>query len=89
MVANMKVKKMDGSQDRHRCAQSARGGVALVGRRVLLLSDRIAMMTSVPGAKVGAILEIDLPRPRDRHRLPANDRCRAVRDSMLAFLQAA
>src|SRR5260221_8186483 len=33
----------------------------------LFLSDRIAMMTSGPGANVGDILEIPFARPRDRN----------------------
>lgn len=32
----------------------------------VLLSDRIVMMTNGPAASVGEILDIDLPRPRDR-----------------------
>src|SRR5690606_24317650 len=32
----------------------------------VLLSDRIVMMTNGPAATIGEILEIDLPRPRDR-----------------------
>ncbi len=32
----------------------------------VLLADRIVMMTNGPAATVGEILEVDLPRPRDR-----------------------
>jgi len=32
----------------------------------VLLSDRIVMMTNGPAATVGAVLEVDLPRPPNR-----------------------
>ena len=33
----------------------------------LFLSDRVVMMTSGPQAKVGDVLPVEFPRPRDRH----------------------
>jgi nitrate/nitrite transport system ATP-binding protein len=38
----------------------------------VLLSDRIVMMTNGPSATIGEILNVDLPKPRDRMQL-AND----------------
>jgi ABC-type nitrate/sulfonate/bicarbonate transport system ATPase subunit len=32
----------------------------------VLLSDRIVMLTNGPNAQVGEVLDVDLPRPRDR-----------------------
>ena len=52
----------------------------------VLLSDRIIMMTNGPSATIGEILDVDIPRPRNRLAL-ANDsqynHCRAV---VLQFL---
>lgn len=45
----------------------------------VLLSDRIVMMTNGPAATVGEILEVDLPRPRERveiSEMPAYNHCR-------------
>lgn len=45
----------------------------------VLLSDRIVMMTNGPSATIGEILDVDLPRPRDRLDLaddPGFNRCR-------------
>ena len=38
----------------------------------VLLADRVVMMTNGPAATIGEILEVDLPRPRERLQL-AND----------------
>ena len=38
----------------------------------VLLSDRIVMMTNGPAATIGEILDVDLPRPRDRVELAEN-----------------
>src|SRR3546814_7204592 len=35
----------------------------------ILLADRVVMMTKGPNARIGEILEVDLPRPRDRRAL--------------------
>ncbi len=32
----------------------------------VLLSNRVVMMTNGPAARIGGILKVDLPRPRDR-----------------------
>jgi nitrate/nitrite transport system ATP-binding protein len=52
----------------------------------VLLSDRIVMLTNGPNARIGEILEVDLPRPRDRLALAADGRFVAARASVLEFL---
>lgn len=52
----------------------------------LLLSDRIVMMTNGPAAKIGDVLKIDLPRPRDRLALATNPQYAAYRQQLLKFL---
>ncbi len=44
------------------------------------------MMTNGPAATVGGILDIDLPRPRDRIALAGNRRYVALRADLLEFL---
>jgi nitrate/nitrite transport system ATP-binding protein len=52
----------------------------------VLLSDRIVMMTNGPHATIGQVLEVDLPRPRDRLVLAADPRFVAAREAVLRFL---
>jgi len=52
----------------------------------VLLSDRIVMMTNGPSASIGQILEIDLPRPRDRIALADDPRYNHYRAEVLRFL---
>ena len=52
----------------------------------VLLSDRIVMMTNGPAATIGAILDVDLPRPRDRMALAGNLRYHKLRSEILEFL---
>ena len=52
----------------------------------VLLSDRIVMMTNGPAATVGEILEIDLPRPRNRLELADDSRYNHFRQEVLRFL---
>lgn len=52
----------------------------------VLLSDRIVMMTNGPAATIGEILEIDLPRPRDRVELSDNAKYNHYRHEVLQFL---
>lgn len=52
----------------------------------VLLSDKIVMMTNGPKATIGEILDIDLPRPRDRIALAADDRYNEYRREVLRFL---
>ena len=51
----------------------------------VLLSDRIVMMTNGPAATVGEILDIDLPRPRNRLALADDARYNHLRHEVLAF----
>ena len=52
----------------------------------VLLSDRIVMMTNGPAATIGEILEVDLPRPRDRVALAQDARYMRLRTRVLEFL---
>jgi nitrate/nitrite transport system ATP-binding protein len=52
----------------------------------VLLSDRIVMMTNGPAATIGEILEIDLPRPRDRIALANDAHYNKYRQAVLSFL---
>jgi nitrate/nitrite transport system ATP-binding protein len=52
----------------------------------VLLSDRIVMMTNGPAATIGEILEVDLPRPRDRVGLANDARYNEYRAAVLKFL---
>lgn len=52
----------------------------------VLLSDRIVMMTNGPSATVGEILDIDLPRPRERLALADDPHYNHLRHEVLAFL---
>jgi nitrate/nitrite transport system ATP-binding protein len=52
----------------------------------VLLSDRVVMLTNGPAATIGEILEVDLPRPRERLALAADARYLACRSRVLAFL---
>jgi nitrate/nitrite transport system ATP-binding protein len=54
----------------------------------VLLSDRIVMMSNGPAATVGEILEVDLPRPRDRLALAEDPRFNRLRQQVLKFLYA-
>jgi len=52
----------------------------------VLLSDRIVMMTNGPAAGIGEILQIDLPRPRDRVALSGDEKYNHYRHEVLKFL---
>ena len=52
----------------------------------VLLSDRIVMLTNGPNATVGEVLEVDLPRPRDRLALASDGRFVSAREAVLRFL---
>ncbi len=52
----------------------------------ILLGDRVVMMTNGPNARVGKILEIDLPRPRTRKMLLEHPDYYALREQLLNFL---
>ena len=53
----------------------------------ILLADRVVMMTNGPRAKVGKIMEVDLPRPRSRKALVAHPDYYRYREELLTFLQ--
>jgi nitrate/nitrite transport system ATP-binding protein len=52
----------------------------------ILLADRVVMMTNGPNATIGKILEVDLPRPRDRKTLLEHPKFYAYREEVLQFL---
>ncbi len=52
----------------------------------ILLADRVIMMTNGPNARIGRVLEIDLPRPRDRKALLDDPRFYEYREDVLRFL---
>ncbi len=52
----------------------------------VLLSDRVIMMTNGPSATIGEILEVNIPRPRDRVALQSNLEYIRCRESILDFL---
>ncbi|MDO9320558.1 MAG: ABC transporter ATP-binding protein [Pseudomonas sp.] len=52
----------------------------------VMLSDRIVMMSNGPDATVGDILQVDLPRPRNRMELAHDPRYHQYRAAVLEFL---
>jgi len=54
----------------------------------VLLSDRIVMMTNGPEATIGEVLDVSLPRPRDRLALVTDPRFLAARARVMEFLYA-
>jgi nitrate/nitrite transport system ATP-binding protein len=52
----------------------------------VLLSDRIVMMTNGPSATIGEVLNVELPRPRDRLALADNPQYNHYRHEVLTFL---
>jgi nitrate/nitrite transport system ATP-binding protein len=52
----------------------------------VLLSDRVVMMTNGPAARIGEILAVDLPRPRQRLALAHDARFMELRAAVLEFL---
>ena len=53
----------------------------------ILLADRVVMMTNGPNAKIGRIVEVDLPRPRSRKALLAHPDYYLYREQVLSFLE--
>ncbi len=53
----------------------------------ILLADRVVMMTNGPNAKIGKIVEIDMPRPRTRRALLEHPRYWEYREEILSFLE--
>lgn len=52
----------------------------------VLLSDRVIMMTNGPEATIGEILEVNLPRPRNRVELQHDPEYIRCREAILGFL---
>jgi nitrate ABC transporter ATP-binding subunit len=53
----------------------------------LFLSDRVAMMTNGPAARLGGTLEVPFPRPRDRGRVLEHPDYYRLRDRLINFLE--
>jgi nitrate/nitrite transport system ATP-binding protein len=53
----------------------------------ILLADRVVMMTNGPRAKVGKIMEVNLPRPRSRRALLEHPDYYRYREEVLEFLE--
>jgi nitrate/nitrite transport system ATP-binding protein len=53
----------------------------------LFLADRVAMMTSPPGAHLGRVLEVPFARPRDRAAVMDHPRYYELRDQLIEFLE--
>jgi nitrate/nitrite transport system ATP-binding protein len=53
----------------------------------ILLGDRVVMMTNGPRARIGRVLEVELPRPRARRALLAHPDYYALRESLITFLE--
>jgi nitrate/nitrite transport system ATP-binding protein len=72
-----------------RIVESIRATVVMVTHDIdeaILLGDRILMMTNGPAARIGDVLEVALPRPRNRLELATNPRYSAYRQYLLKFL---
>ena len=52
----------------------------------VLLADRVVMMTNGPAATIGEILDVNLPRPRERLQLANDPAYMRLRKSVLEFL---
>lgn len=52
----------------------------------VLLSDRIVMMTNGPAARIGEVLDVAMPRPRNRIELASDRTYLKCREAVLKFL---
>src|SRR6059058_214468 len=52
----------------------------------VLMSDRVVMMTNGPAATIGQVMDIDLPRPRNRIQLAEDKTYNHCRQEILSFL---
>jgi nitrate/nitrite transport system ATP-binding protein len=52
----------------------------------ILLADRVVMMTNGPHARIGNIMQVDLPRPRTRKALLEHPKYYEYREELLTFL---
>jgi nitrate/nitrite transport system ATP-binding protein len=72
-----------------RIVESIRSTVVMVTHDIdeaILLGDRILMMTNGPAATIGDVLEVALPRPRNRLELATNPQYATYRQHLLKFL---
>ncbi len=53
----------------------------------ILLADRVVMMTNGPSARIGNIMQVDIPRPRTRTALLQHPDYYAYREELLSFLE--
>jgi len=53
----------------------------------ILLADRVVMMTNGPNARIGKIMEVDIPRPRTRKALLGHPDYYRYREELLQFLE--
>ncbi|MEM6488196.1 MAG: nitrate ABC transporter ATP-binding protein [Pseudomonadota bacterium] len=53
----------------------------------ILLADRVVMMTNGPRARIGRIMNVDLPRPRTRRALLDHPDYYLYREQLLSFLE--
>ena len=53
----------------------------------VFLSDRVVMMTSGPRARVGEIMDVPLPRPRERHTVLDDPQFYELRERLIGFLE--
>ena len=53
----------------------------------VFLSDRVVMMTSGPRACVGEIMDVTLPRPRERHTVLDDPQFYELRERLIGFLE--
>ncbi|HEX2172859.1 MAG TPA: ABC transporter ATP-binding protein [Dehalococcoidia bacterium] len=55
----------------------------------IFLSDRIVVMTNGPRARIGEVVPVDLPRPRDKRALIHHPEYAAIKDRLLYLLTQA
>ena len=53
----------------------------------IYMSDRIILMTNGPEAKIGEILKVPFPHPRDRHKILKSQEYYDLRNQALEFLE--
>jgi nitrate/nitrite transport system ATP-binding protein len=53
----------------------------------ILMADRVVMMTNGPQARIGKVMQVDLPRPRTRRALLDHPRYYEYRNELLSFLE--
>ena len=53
----------------------------------ILLADRVVMMTNGPHARIGNVMQVDLPRPRTRKALLEHPKYYEYREELMTFLE--